>query len=289
LHRDGYLYIFAGSFEEIGGGLWWASGGGGDDALGAVYELGVGGAYVDHEVAVSGAGAHHDAGGEHVEDKLRGGAGFEAGAAGEDFRAGGGVDGDVYCLRDGRAGDAGEADGECAERFGVGESAENVGRAAGGGDADEGVGLGEAGLLEVAGTFFGGVFGVLAGEAEGAVAAGDESLEEVGRDGEGWGALAGVEDAEASAGAGTDVEEMAAAGEAGGDFVDGAGDGGELGADGGSDFRVFVVDELEHGEGGELVDVCGGGVAGFGGEGAEDLLVGCLHEKSMIATRWVES
>ena len=52
---------------------------------------------------------------------------------------------------------------------------------------------------------------MLAETAEGGVAAGDESLDEGGRDGEGGRALAGVEDAEAAAGAGADVEEAAAA------------------------------------------------------------------------------
>ena len=110
---------------------------------------------------------------------------------------------------------------------------------------------------------------MLAGEAERAVAAGDEALDEVGGDGEGGRALAGVEDAEAAAGAGADVEEAAAALEALGDGVDGAGDVGELGADGGGDGGVLVVDEAEHVEGGELVEVFAGGVAGFGEERAE--------------------
>ena len=56
-----------------------AVGGGHDDAVGAVDELVVGRFDVDHEVAVDGAGADHDAGGEHVQDQLGGGAGLHAG------------------------------------------------------------------------------------------------------------------------------------------------------------------------------------------------------------------
>src|ERR1700730_2354822 len=98
LHDDGGFYV-AGFLEEFGGSALafrsFEAGGGHDDALGSVDELGVGGLDVDHEVAVDGSGFDHDAGGEHVEDEFGGGAGFEAGAAGEDFGAGDGGDGDV--------------------------------------------------------------------------------------------------------------------------------------------------------------------------------------------------
>ena len=90
-----------------------------------------------------------------------------------------------------------------------------------------------------------------------------------GGDGEGGRALAGVEDAEAAAGSGADVEEASAAAESFDDGVDGAGDVGELGADSGGDGGVLVVDDAEHVEGGELVEVLGRGIAGFGEECAE--------------------
>jgi hypothetical protein len=88
-------------------------------------------------------------------------------------------------------------------------------------------------------------------------------------DGEGGGTLAGVEDTEAAAGAGSDVEETATVLEAAGDFVDGFGDVGEDCSYGLRYFGVFVVDEAEHVESWELVDVLGRGVAGFGEEGGE--------------------
>ena len=96
-------------------------------SLGAVDELGVGGLYVDHEVAVDGSGFDRDAGAQHVEDELGGGSGFEARAAGEDFGAGNGGDGDVGDGGHLRVGDAGEGDGEGTDRAGVGECAEDVG------------------------------------------------------------------------------------------------------------------------------------------------------------------
>src|SRR5208283_1812531 len=99
-----------------------------------------------------------------------------------------------------------------------------VGRASAGGDSDQGVLGGESGGDEVAGALFGRVFGVLGGFSQGSVAACDEALDQRRRDGKRRRALAGVEDAEASAGSRADVEEAAAAGEALGDGVDGAGD-----------------------------------------------------------------
>lgn len=123
--------------------------------------------------------------------------------------------------------------------------------------------MSEADGGEVGGTLFEGVFGVFAGESQGAVATSDEALHEVGGDGEGRWALAGVEDAEASAGAGTDVEEATTELEAGGDGIDGLCDVRELCLDGSGDLGVFGVDDGEEVEGGELVEVLGGRVAGL--------------------------
>ena len=186
MHDDGGFYA-VGFFEEFGGGGLVDSCGGHDDALGAVDELGVGGLDVDHEVAVDGSGFDHDSGGEHVEDELGCGAGFHAGAAGDDFRAGERGDGDVGECGHRGVGDAGEGDGEGAECFGVGEGSEDVRGAAAGGDAYECVLAGEACGGEIGCALFGGVFGLLAGFAEGGVSAGDEALDESWRDGEGGG------------------------------------------------------------------------------------------------------
>jgi hypothetical protein len=153
------------------------------------------------------------------------------------------------------------------------KGSEDVGGSAGGGYTYERVwkcfaarASGEACGGEVGGALLGGVFGLFAGFAEGGVAAGDEALDEGRGDGEGGGALAGVEDAETAAGAGSDVEEAASVVEAAGDFVDGAGDVGEDCGYGLGYFGVFVVDEAEHVESGEFVDVLGEWVAGFGEE-----------------------
>jgi hypothetical protein len=158
----------------------------------------------------------------------------------------------------------------------VREGSEDVGGSAAGGYANEGVLSGEACGCEVGCALLGGVFGGFAGFAEGGVAAGDEALHESWGDGEGGRALAGVKDAETAAGAGSDVEEAASVVEAAGDFVDGFGYVGEDCGYGLGYFGVFVVDEAEHVEGWEFVDVLGCWVAGFGGEGGE------VHGASMI-------
>jgi len=273
VHGDGD-FDGAGFVEQAVGGVAVAAGGGDENAVGTVDELVVGGRDVDHQVAVDGAGANHDAGGEHVEDKLGGGAGLHAGGAGDGFGTGDGSDGEIGDFGDGRAGDAGESDGERSDGAGVEERAEDIGGASAGGDADEGVGGGggaiggvgdaEAGGDEVARAVFGGVFGVFGGVAQGGVATGDEGLEERGWDREGGWTLGCVEYAETAAGAGADVEEAAAFGEALGDDVDRAGDGRDFSSDCGGDSGVLLVDEGEHVERGDFVDVFGAWVAGFG-------------------------
>jgi hypothetical protein len=145
------------------------------------------------------------------------------------------------------------------------KGSEDVGGSAAGGYANEGVLSGEACGCEVGCALLGGVFGFFAGFAEGGVAAGDEALHESWGDGEGGRALAGVKDAETAAGAGSDVEEAASVVEAAGDFVDGFSYVGEDGGYGLGYFGVLVVDEAEHVECREFVDVLGEWVAGFGG------------------------
>jgi hypothetical protein len=110
---------------------------------------------------------------------------------------------------------------------------------------------------------------VLGGGAQGGVTAGDEALEEGGRDGKGGRTLSRVEHAEATAGSRSDVEEAATLGEAICDGIDRLGDGGQFGGDGRSNSGVLAVDEGEHVERGELVDVFGCRVSGFGDQGCE--------------------
>jgi hypothetical protein len=122
---------------------------------------------------------------------------------------------------------------------------------------------------EVSGALFGGILRAFNGVAKGAVASGDESLDQVGRDVEGGRALGGIKHAEPPRSAGAGVEETAAALETLDDRVDRAGDVGDLAGDGGRDLGVGGIDELHEFQGGELVKVRGGGVACLSEQGGE--------------------
>ena len=137
--------------------------------------------------------------------------------------------------------------------------------------------MAEPGCGEVAGTLFAGVLGVLAGEPQRPVAAGDQALEQICGDGERRRALAGVQHAEPAAGARSYVEEAAAARKALSDGVDGLRDVRQLGVDSGGDGRVLSVDQLQHLQSGELVEPLGGGIAGLCEQRAERGLAGCGH------------
>jgi len=72
-----------------------AAGGGDDDPLGAVAKFGVGGAEIDHQVAVHLSDADHGGRRERVEDQLGRRAGLHAGRAGDDLRADHRIDDDI--------------------------------------------------------------------------------------------------------------------------------------------------------------------------------------------------
>ncbi len=179
VHDDGAFYFSAGFFEQGEGGVAGEVGELRDDAGGAVGELGVfGGVDVDHEVAVGFAELDHREGGDHVEDDFGGGAGFEAGGAGEDFGAGG--DGDVEIGDVGRKLDVGgigadEEDGFGETVVGFDEGAVNEGGGAAGGDAQDDIVFGDG--LFGDGVFAGEeiVFDIFDGAAESGVTAGDEA------------------------------------------------------------------------------------------------------------------
>jgi len=119
----------------------------GEDAGGPVAEFGVGGAEVDHEVAPGFAALDHDSGGDHVEGELGDGAGFHAGGAGDDFRAGDEFD-EVIDVRSFGEMDAADEGGGGVFLFREFERAPDVGGCAAGHDADEGVVCDEVDFVE---------------------------------------------------------------------------------------------------------------------------------------------
>src|SRR5581483_11275354 len=106
-------------------------------------------------------------------------------------------------------GSATDTDSHGAEAAGFGDRAEHVRSAPAGSDPDQHVGGGEAARLKVANADRGIVFGGFGGAAEGGLTPRNDSLDQVGRDAKGRGTFGGVEDAEPSAGAGSDVKEAA--------------------------------------------------------------------------------
>src|SRR5690606_9992308 len=136
---------------------------------------------------------------------------------------------------------AGQPDGQRAPGAGVGDGADGVRGAAGGGDADHGVVGGQAQRGQVGLGEGGGVLGALDGGDHGVGAARDEADDLAGAGVEGRRALGRVQDAEPPGGAGARVDEPAAAGHAVGDGVDGGGDLRQPPGDGGGDGGVLRV------------------------------------------------
>ena len=241
-----------------------------DETDGAVAELGVGGAEVDHEVAADFAKTDHGAGGEDVEGELGGGAGFEAGGAGDELGAGGEVDFDVPGVPGaGAGGIAGEEDGFCPEGAGAAQCAEDEGGASAGGDAADDVAGVDAALEDGELAGLGLILGALGGGVEGTDAAGDDALDKVGGGAEGGRDLAGIEDAETAAGACAGVEEAAAGLQGGGDEVDGGDEGGAGLGESARDFLLFKDEEVHEVGGGEAVHGGGAGIALLCGRGGE--------------------
>ena len=209
----------------------------------------------------------------HVADHLLGGCGLHAGGTGDDLGADLDDDGVVGDLGERGAGVACDGGGDGSAGAGVLHRADDVGSAAGGGDADDDVLAGGTAAGDVALAKLGGIFVDVGGGGEGLGAAGHDVLHLGGQGGVGGGTLGCVERGDAAAGACADVDEAAAIAQRAGDDVDDYGDLGKGLADGGGDLGVFVVDDA-----GDLqrrlgIEALGRDVGGFGGG-----VVGALHD-----------
>lgn len=213
----------------------------------AVAKFDVGGVQIDHEVADDLAGLDHGEGGDHVEDELGGGAGFETGGAGENLWAEIGGEDEVglpvgISELAGRAADGGvEANqsGVGLAPIGLVESAPDKRGAATGCDANDDVVGGDLPLVDGGGTGLDIVLRALDGAPESLATASDDALDLLARGAEGGWDFAGVEHAEATAGAGSDIDQATALGKGAGDFGGEGGDGALLFGEGGGDLGVF--------------------------------------------------
>ena len=145
----------------------------------------------------------------------------------------------------------------------ISHRADRVGRAPTGGDADDDVAAFETVGQQVDLALFGVVFGRLDGMAQCVVAAGDKRDHAAGRQPERRQQLGSVQNAEAAAGAGADVEDAVAAAKASVTRSTARAISGQRFCHGKRRLRVLAIDEAADGLGGQLVDVLCSGVSLF--------------------------
>ena len=139
---------------------------------------------------------------------------------------------------------------QAADFSGFGDRPQYVRRAAAGGDADQDVLFGEVARVEVSHAGGGVIFGGFGSLVKRVIASRHDALDEVVGDAEGGRALAGIEHAEPSTGAGTDIQQAAAVAESLGDGVHGGRDAGQFGShtvDGESILLVHQSQRFERG------------------------------------------
>lgn len=175
----------------------------------AVYQLLVAQLHVHHLVALDAAQLDHDRGADHVQNHLLPSARLHARAAGDVFRSYNHLDGHVGFGGHGRVGVAGDAAGQDAVLAGLVQGADDVGRSARCGDADDGVLGGDVAFHQFFPAAVDVVFSVLHGVAQGGVASGNESDDQRVGHAEGGRNLRSVEYAQSAAGAGSHVEDAA--------------------------------------------------------------------------------
>ena len=165
--------------------------------------------------------------------------------------------------------------------------ADDVGRAAGGGDADDDVLARGAAAGDVALADLGRVFVHIRGARQSLRAPGHDVLHLLRRGGEGGRALGGVQRGDADRAAGADVDETSAVAEAAGDGVDDLGDLGQRLLDGGGYLGVFMIDDAGDFDGGFgvetfrcLIGPLRGEALEVGGRARERLFYGFLKGHS---------
>ena len=235
-----------------------------ENAAGAILKFRIRPGQVDHEVIVGMTETNHRCCGEHVEDHFLRGPGLEARGTGQDFGADVWSDGDFCSANKGGIAIGGYTDGEGAFLFGVGDGRENVRSGAAGSEADEGVLFGEVDFSQIAPGLRTIVFSAFDREVDGLGSAGNEGADEFWRNTEGGRTLGSIEDAEAAAGAGPDIEEASTAADVVDDAVDGTGDGGKFAGDGESDAAVFAIHDADDFERRHVVQIAGSEIALLG-------------------------
>ncbi len=210
---------------------------------------------------------HHRRGRQRVQHELGGGAGLEAGRAGDGLRADGGRNREVDEALEFTARIAGHEDDARAGTAGRGERAAHERRHAAGRDADDDVTpgrlepLGGPGALPVV------VLRALLGAQDGRLAAGHDRLHQRRIGPEGGRHLGGFDDAQAAARAGAHEDDAAPLAEGLGEHVGADGDAVAFALHRDQDFLVFRQHHVDDAAGRLLVDGECGGVDGFRRQG----------------------
>ena len=173
-------------------------------------QLFVGLLHVHHQVLVGLAGAHHRAGGDHVQDQLLCCAGLEPGGTGQYLGAAIHLNGKLCGLADGAADIAGNGGSVAAHALGVVQTAQHIGRAAGSGNAHHKVIRGQAVGFQILNSQLPAVLCALHSLDKGFFAAGDEPHHHLLRHTEGGRALGGIQHAQAAGGTGAHIEQPSA-------------------------------------------------------------------------------
>ena len=247
--------MIAALLQRSGSGGFVALGSRADDGHAAADQLLVGGLNVYHQVAVHLAQADHRAGGEHVQHHFLGCAALHAGGAGHDLGAGHRCDAHLGQSVDLAAGAAGHTDGHAAQGLGVLHSADDIGRAAAGGDAHQHILFGVVDLFQILAAQIGIILGPFDGTEDGRGAACDEALHQLRLSGVGGRALDSIEDTQPAGGAGAHVDEPSALLHMAGDDVHGPGDVLGLAADSVGHLVILLIDQPYHLQRGHAVDM----------------------------------
>ena len=174
---------------------------------GPILQLAVGYSHIHHPVAVHLAQPHHHPGGEDVEGHLGGGAGLEAGGAGEQFRSSQQTNVDVAGHGRLLGGHTGQGDGQGSDAAGMAESPEHIGGCAPRRDAHQGIGRSEAALLQVGRACIKKIFQALRTSQQCGGPTGQHPLHQLGRCAEGGGAFGRIQHTQAPGGASAKIKE----------------------------------------------------------------------------------
>ncbi len=172
-----------------------------DQPDGAGAEFVVGGLDIGHQIIGDSPEPHHGDGAEHVDDEFRGGAGLEAGRAGDEFRADGEIDFDIDRDADRATRIAGKKNRTRTFTARFFQSREDKRCLAAGRDAADDVFFRESARAQLGDCGFADVLGAFQALINRFQSAGDDGLDLLGWGVEGRRHFAGVEDAEPAAGA----------------------------------------------------------------------------------------